>query len=56
MTKIIPDLSTYEDAIEKWHQGDGEIPIHEYLGLTWAKYCEMVQGKVIPAEKEASEK
>lgn len=31
------------DHIEQWHQGDSELPLHEYLGMSRASYCAWVE-------------
>nr|VFJ54040.1 MAG: hypothetical protein BECKFM1743C_GA0114222_101334 [Candidatus Kentron sp. FM]VFJ54406.1 MAG: hypothetical protein BECKFM1743A_GA0114220_101313 [Candidatus Kentron sp. FM]VFK10862.1 MAG: hypothetical protein BECKFM1743B_GA0114221_101584 [Candidatus Kentron sp. FM] len=27
-----------DDFVEQWHEGDSELPLHEYLGMTKAEY------------------
>ena len=27
-----------DDYIEKWHNGNSPLPVHEYLGMTWDEY------------------
>lgn len=31
-----------DDKIDKWHLSDQDVPLHEYLGMTWEEYCEFV--------------
>lgn len=34
-----------DDAIDAWHaaQPDAELPLHEWLGMTWAEYKRWVE-------------
>lgn len=36
------------DFIEKWHESDSEVPLHEYLGLTWDEYSYFVKTDELP--------
>jgi len=38
-TASIDDLP---DHIDRWHDGDSELELHEYLGLTWEEYSEWI--------------
>ena len=31
------------DAIDAWHEGDSELPLHEYLGFTHDEYARYIQ-------------
>jgi hypothetical protein len=36
-------LDEYDDKIAFWHdQYDGDLPLHEYLGLSWEEYVQLV--------------
>lgn len=35
-------IDDVDDYVEKWHQGDSEEDLHDYLGLTWNEYIEWV--------------
>ena len=32
-----------DEFVDKWHEGDTEVPIHEYLGMTRDEYFSWVQ-------------
>ena len=32
-----------EGAIEQWHEGDSDIPLHEFLKMSWDEYKEYVE-------------
>lgn len=34
------------DLVDEWHTSDSELPLHEYLGLTWEDYKEIVSPDV----------
>ncbi len=27
-----------DDAVDDWHTGTSVVPLHEFLGFTWAQY------------------
>lgn len=27
-----------DDLVDEWHKGDSDLPLHEYLGMTWDEY------------------
>jgi hypothetical protein len=27
-----------DDWVERWHDGEGKVPLHDYLGMTWSEY------------------
>ena len=31
-------LDEIDDYIDKWHDGDSELPLHTYLGMSWDEY------------------
>lgn len=31
-----------DDKIDEWHEGDSELSLHEYLGMTWEVYQKFV--------------
>lgn len=31
-----------DDRVDEWHKGDSELPLHEYLGMTWEEYSDFV--------------
>lgn len=37
-----------DDAIERWHTGDSELPLHEFLGWSRQEYSIWVETNVIP--------
>ncbi len=37
------DDSAVDDAIDAWHEGDGKVPLHEYLGWTREEYRAWVE-------------
>jgi hypothetical protein len=34
-----------DDLIDKWHESEGNQPLHEFLGMTWEQYAHWVEGK-----------
>jgi len=32
------NLKEIDDAIDRWHNSDSELNLHEYLSLTWREY------------------
>lgn len=32
-----------DDYVERWHEGDGDVELHEYLGLSWDEYALWVE-------------
>ena len=42
------DMKNIDDKIELWHTGTGDMPLHEYLGMTWDEYSEWVHTSIIP--------
>lgn len=39
-------LDDYEDKIEEWHTiYKGDLQLHEFLGLSWEEYTELVSPK-----------
>jgi len=28
-----------DDWIDRWHDGDSKVELHEYLGMTWEEYA-----------------
>lgn len=40
-----------DDLVDRWHEDIGIVmPLHEYLGLTWAEYGHWVQTCQLPAD------
>jgi hypothetical protein len=33
-----------DDFVDEWHEGNGEIPLHEFLGMTPEEYGLWIQG------------
>jgi len=36
-----PEQRAVNDAIDRWHEGDSALPLHEYLGMTrdeWERF------------------
>ncbi|MFC5668189.1 hypothetical protein ACFP3U_35150 [Kitasatospora misakiensis] len=31
-------LDDLDDFVDAWHDGDSDLPLHEYLGMTWDEY------------------
>ena len=36
-----------DDYIEMWHESDSDLPLHEYLGLSWSDYAAWARDKAI---------
>lgn len=34
-TQTVHDV---DDWIDRWHEGDGKVSLHEFLGMTWEEY------------------
>lgn len=39
-----------DDLICAWHEGDSEVPLIEFLGVTGADYAAWVEGRMTAAE------
>lgn len=39
-TASIDDM---DDHVDRWHDGDSPLELHEYLGLTWDEYGRWVK-------------
>ena len=39
-----------DDRVDAWHDGASDLPLHEYLGWTWAQYQGWVQSNVFPRD------
>lgn len=46
-TKQTTDI-VIDALIEAWHTGDSDIPLHEYLGLTWQEYLDWLKTGKLP--------
>jgi hypothetical protein len=36
------------DLIDKWHESDSELSLHEYLDFTWEQYARWVETDELP--------
>jgi hypothetical protein len=50
-------LTDIDDYIDQWHDGNSDLPLHEFLGMTKAEYNLFLQdeqylGSIIAAHKE----
>lgn len=36
-------LNEIDNYIDKWHDGDSELPLHTYLGMTWNEYAVWIE-------------
>lgn len=36
------------DLIDEWHKSDTELPLHEFLELTWEEYARWVETNKLP--------
>ena len=34
-----------DDKIDEWHNGDSDVPLHEFLGMTFGEYAKWVELK-----------
>ena len=34
-----------DDLIDEWHEGDSDLELYEYLGMTFEEYAKFVEGK-----------
>jgi hypothetical protein len=41
-TDGVPAEEAFDDAVGEWHDSDSDLPLHEYLGLTWDEYAAVV--------------
>lgn len=55
-TKMIVTEENIDDLIEKWHDGDSKLPLHEYLGLTFEEYAYFVEKGELPHHLKHSTK
>lgn len=37
------EFEKIDDFVDEWHEGDSELPIHEYLGLSEQEYAMWVE-------------
>lgn len=52
MTNQLVTEETIEQYIEKWHEGNSQQSLHDYLGLTWDQYKAWAEtGKIPKIEK-----
>jgi hypothetical protein len=35
--------SDIDNHVDRWHEGEVEMPLHDYLGLTWDEYALWVE-------------
>jgi hypothetical protein len=36
----------FEQAVEAWHASASNLPVHEFIGLTWEQYASLVEDRV----------
>lgn len=36
-------LDEIDDYIDEWHDGDSELPLHDYLGMSWDEYAAWIE-------------
>ena len=36
--KIDAEIERLMDKIDEWHEGDSNVELHEFLGMTWEEY------------------
>lgn len=41
--EIFEPVSAIDDYIDRWHEEDNELPLHEWLGMTWDEYSLVVR-------------
>lgn len=46
---------TIDDLIDEWHESDSDLPLHEYLGMTFERYSEVVAGTRIYVDPNPKE-
>jgi hypothetical protein len=38
-----------DDLVDLWHEGaGGDLPLHEFLGMTWAEYAAWTRDGTMP--------
>jgi hypothetical protein len=47
---ISDDEERLEDLIELWHTGDSELPLYEFLRLTWKEYADYLENRLTPED------
>lgn len=40
------------DKIDEWHDGDHDCNLYEFLGWSWAEYCDYIDNGKIPNNKQ----
>ena len=35
-------IEDVDDWVDRWHEGDSIVPLHEYLGMTWEEYGNLI--------------
>ena len=38
-------LNYIDDLIDEWHEGDSDLELYEYLGMTFEEYKKLIEGK-----------
>ncbi len=52
--KEILSVEEIEDLIDLWHEGAGaDLPLHEFLGMTWVEYARFAETNQVPAVDDA---
>lgn len=36
-------LDEIDEYIDEWHDGDSELPLHDYLGMSWDEYAAWIE-------------
>jgi len=39
-----------DDLLDQWHDQYTDIPLHEYLGMTWGEYMTWVETNSVPSD------
>ena len=47
----VPD-DIFDDLVDRWHEGDMEQELHEFLGITWEQFAKAEEDKVVRAKRE----
>lgn len=44
----VPNKKNIDDLVDEWHQSDVNIPLHDYLGMSFSEYTKYVEKDILP--------
>lgn len=46
----VPNKNNIDDLVDEWHNSDSEIPLHDYLGMSFSEYAKFVEKDILPVK------